>query len=109
MCAALSFNSPTRDLGLVELQAVARPAEGIGQDDVRAGIDEGALQIGDALRMIGVPQLRRIPRLQAALEQIAAGRPVREQPRPLAPSSDVSRSVMAAILAWPHLRGRRTA
>jgi hypothetical protein len=33
--------------------------------------------------MIGIPKLGCIPGLQAALEQIAADRAVREQPRPL--------------------------
>ncbi len=67
----------------MKLQPVARPAEGVRQDDVRPGVDEGALQIADAPRMIGIPQLGGISRLQPAFEQIAARRAVGEEPRPL--------------------------
>ena len=55
-------------------------AEGIREDDVRASFDEGAVQVGDALWMLDVPQFRRVARLQAAIEQIAAGGAVSQQP-----------------------------
>ena len=57
---------------VMQLEAKARAAEGIGQDDVGARIDEGALQIADPVRMRDVPQLRRFAGLEAALEQVAA-------------------------------------
>jgi hypothetical protein len=66
----------------VELQAVARTAERVRENDVRAGVDEGAMQVGNALRMIGIPKLGRVSGLQAAFEQIAADRTVGEKPRP---------------------------
>ena len=64
----------------MKLEAVTSAAERVRQDDVRAGLDEGALELRNALRMIYVPELRRIARLQAAIEQIAAGRSVGQQP-----------------------------
>ena len=67
------------------------------------GIDEGALQFGDALRMIGIPQLGRIARLQATFEQIAAGRAVGEQPRSFGQQRGESIS-HGWILAWPRPR-----
>ena len=69
--------------GIVQFQAVTGAAEGVGQNDVRAGIHEVALELRDALGVRAVPKLRRIARLQPEIEQIAAGRAVREQPGPL--------------------------
>jgi hypothetical protein len=41
------------------------------------------MQVSDTLWMLGIPKFGRVARCQAALEQIASGRTVREQPRPL--------------------------
>ena len=68
---------------LVQLQPMTRAAEAVGQNDVRAGLHEGALQLRYPLGMRGIPELRCVARLQAAVEQIAAGCAVREQPGPL--------------------------
>ncbi len=42
-------------LRLVQLQPVSRAAKTVGQDDVRSGFHEGALQLRDALGMLGIP------------------------------------------------------
>jgi hypothetical protein len=64
----------------VQLQPVPRAAETVRQDDVRSGLHEGAVQFGNPIRMLGIPEFGRIARPQAALEQVAAGGAVGEQP-----------------------------
>ena len=63
----------------MQREAPAVAAEGIGQDDVGAGIDEGLVQREDAIGMLEVPHLRRIAGHQPHLEQIGSGRAVGEQ------------------------------
>ena len=53
---------------LVQLQPMTRAAEAVGQDNVRAGLHERLLQLRYPLGMRGVPQLRCVARLQAAVE-----------------------------------------
>ena len=67
-------------LGLVQLEPVAVAAEGVGQDDVGARLDEAAMQSLHALGMLEVPHFRRVAGDQAHLEQIGAGGAVGEQP-----------------------------
>ena len=43
---------------MMQLQAMARTAEGIGKNDVGTSFNEAAMQIGNAVRMIGIPQFR---------------------------------------------------
>ena len=63
-------------------QPVPRPAERVRQDDIRSCLHEGTVQFGDPFRMFRIPQFGRIARPQAAVEQVTAGRAVREQPWP---------------------------
>ena len=65
-------------LGAVQLQAVAVAAERVRQDDVGAGVDEGAVQLLDALGMLDVPELGRLPRLEPHLEVVRTGGTVGE-------------------------------
>ncbi len=66
-------------LGLVQLQPVAVGAEGVGEDDVGAGVDEGAEQRVDRVGVVEVPKLGRVARRQPGGEEVGAGRPVGEQ------------------------------
>jgi hypothetical protein len=68
---------------LVQLQPIARAAECIGENDVGAGLDESTRQFRDAVGMLAIPQLRRVPGLQASMKQVASGGAVRKQPRAL--------------------------
>jgi hypothetical protein len=61
-------------LGPVQLQSITRSAKAVGQDDVGAGLDEAAMQIGDAVPVLGVPELRRVAGEESRREEIAAGR-----------------------------------
>ena len=69
-------------LEIVQHQPTAIGAEGIGEDDVGAGIDEALVERADRVAMRLVPQLRRIARGEAHVEQVGAGRPVGEERRP---------------------------
>ena len=64
-------------LRLVQLQAIAAAAETVGEDDISAGGDHGAVQVLDAVGMIDVPQFRRI----------AGGSPASNRLVPVAPSA----------------------
>ena len=66
-------------LGAVQFQAVAVAAERVRQDDVGARVDERPVQLLDALGMLRVPELGRLPRLEAHPEVVRAGRAVGEQ------------------------------
>jgi hypothetical protein len=63
----------------VQHQPACVAAEGVGQDDVGAGVDESLVQRPHALRMLEVPGLGRIARRQAHGEKIRAGCAVGEQ------------------------------
>ena len=52
-------------LRVVQLEAMAGAAKGIGEDDVGAGIDEILVQLGDVFRLRLVPKLRRFAGLEA--------------------------------------------
>ncbi|MNL41293.1 hypothetical protein D3C87_1636950 [compost metagenome] len=60
-------------LGMVQLQPVAGAAEGVGQDDVGAGIDEVLVQLGDVLGPGLVPDFRRFAGFEAHREQRGSG------------------------------------
>ncbi len=64
---------------LVQFQAMAGAAEGIGEDDVGAGIDEILMQLDDLFRRGLVPQFRRFTGLEADCEEIGAGRAVSQK------------------------------
>ena len=66
-------------LGVVQFQAMTVTAEGVGEDDVRAGPDELAMQLDDSLRMICDPELGWLTRFETDLEIIRARRPVGEE------------------------------
>ena len=66
-------------LRIVQLQPLARAAEGIGEDDVGAGIDEILVQRRDLFRGRLVPQFRRLAGFQPHVEQVGAGRAVGQQ------------------------------
>lgn len=68
-------------LGSVQLQAMACTTEAVGQDDVRARIDEAPVVRAHVVRLIDVPQLRRLARLQAKFEQVGPGPAVGEEHR----------------------------
>ena len=55
-------------------------AECIGQDDVRPGGDEAAVQVAHPFGMLEVPHFRRIARFQAHLEVIGAGGAIGQEP-----------------------------
>ena len=65
----------------MQLEPITRATKTVGQDDVCARVDKAAVQRSDAIGMLEIPQLRRITRDQADVEQVAAGGPVGEQPR----------------------------
>ena len=67
-------------LGAVQLQPVGGAAEGVGEDDVRAGVDEGAVVAHHIVRALQVPELRRVAVLQAHGEEVGAGCTVGQQP-----------------------------
>ena len=60
-------------LGVVQLEAVAIAAKGVGQDDVAAGIDEILMQLADVLRLFIIPEFRRMAGGKPHLEQGGAG------------------------------------
>ena len=66
-------------LEIVQHQPAAIGAEGIGEDDVGAGIDEALVERTDRVAVRLVPQLRRIARGEAHVEQVRARRPVSEE------------------------------
>ena len=47
-------------LGLVQLQAVLGATKAVGQDDVGTGVDKTLVQLGNAVRVLGVPQFGRV-------------------------------------------------
>ena len=67
-------------LRIVELQAMAVAAEGIGEDDVRACLDEAAVQRAHPFRMIEIPHFRGVARFETHLEVIRARGPIGQQP-----------------------------
>ena len=66
-------------LRMMQLQPVAGAAEGVGEDDVGAGVDEILVQAGDRLGRGLVQQFRRLAGLQPHGEQIGAGGAIGEQ------------------------------
>ena len=63
----------------MQREAAAISAKAVGQDDVRAGVDESLMQRPDAVGMSVVPQLRALAGGQAHREQVRSGRAVGEQ------------------------------
>jgi hypothetical protein len=59
-------------LRAVQRHPVAVAAEGVGQDDVGPGLGHAAVKRRDPVRMIDIPQLRRIAGHQPCLEQVGA-------------------------------------
>ncbi len=66
-------------VGLVQGEAPTVAAEGVGQDDIGAGIDEHLVERLDTVGMLLVPDLRRVAGRQAHVEQIGAGGAVGQQ------------------------------
>ena len=71
--------SKTRSFGLVQLQPRRVGAERVGEDDVGAGLDERAVEAGDRLRPLDVPEVRRIAGGEPRREEVGAGRAVGEE------------------------------
>ena len=66
-------------LSVVQLQAMTIATKRVREDDVGAGVDELLMEPDDTIRMIGDPELRWFTRLEADLEEVGAGGPVREE------------------------------
>ena len=66
-------------LGAVQLETVAIAAEGVGQDDVGAGIDELLMQVTHLFGMIGIPELGRIAGTETTFEVVGARCAVSQQ------------------------------
>ena len=77
--AARLASSYDAALGLVQLEAMAVAAEGVGEDDVGAGIDELLMQRAHLVGLIDVPELRRVACTEPAFEVVGARRPVGQQ------------------------------
>ena len=75
---AVQFAHPV--LGAVQFQARRIAAERIGQKQVRSGIDRAAIQRADLLGLVHVPQLRRVARAEAHVEQVGAGGAISQKP-----------------------------
>ena len=73
--------SRTRSCGIVQLEPVAVAAEGVGEDDIGAGLDEAAMQCAHAFGMLDIPHFRRVAGDETHLEIIGAGGPIGEKPR----------------------------
>ncbi len=65
-------------LRVVQLQPMAVPAERVRQDEVGTGVDERPVQLLDALGMVHVPKLGRLPGLETHQEVVRARRAVGE-------------------------------
>jgi len=57
----------------VQFEAVPVAAEGVGENDFRAGLDETAVQAQDLAGLIDVPEFRRFARAQPGQHVIGAG------------------------------------
>ena len=69
-------------LGLMQFEPLAGAAEAVGEDDVGAGLDEAAMDRGDAVGLENVPELRAVARGEAQREQAGAHAAVRQQHGP---------------------------
>src|SRR6266545_1097024 len=67
-------------LSIMKLEPVAAAAKGVGENNVGAGRDETAMERAHAVRMLEIPQLRRIAGDQPHLEIIGSGGTVGEEP-----------------------------
>ena len=56
----------------MKLQSVSVSAKRVGENDVRAGLHVGAVDTPDAVRMIHVPDLGRVPGGQAGREELGS-------------------------------------
>jgi len=65
----------------VKFKPATVAAERVGEYQVGAGVDKRAVQRQYALRMVQIPQLRRIAGLQTHGKQVGAGRAVGEKKR----------------------------
>jgi hypothetical protein len=66
-------------LGLVQLEAVRVAPEGVGEDEVGAGVDEALVQALHPLGVIDRPELGRLTRGEALHEVVGARGAVGEQ------------------------------
>ena len=66
-------------LGPVQFQPVTVATEGVGQDDVGAGIDELLVQRAHSVGVVGVPELRRVARTQTTFEVVRSCGAIGEQ------------------------------
>ena len=67
-------------LRVVELEPVHSAAKAVGQNNVSPCVHKILVQFGDAIRVLGVPELRRVARHQADIEQVAAGGTIGQKP-----------------------------
>jgi len=83
MRAAFSFSSATRSSALCSFNRCRVPPKLFVRMMSAPASTKPAVQLRDPIRMLRVPKFGCIARPQTAFEQVAAGRAVREQPRPL--------------------------
>jgi hypothetical protein len=67
-------------LGIVQLQPRRIRPEGVCQKQIAARLDRTGIERDDLRGRVGVPQLRRVARLQPHVEQVGAGRAIGEDP-----------------------------
>ena len=77
--AARCASSPDAGLGAVQGEAVAVAAEGVGQDDVGAGVHEPPVQVLHPVGLVDVPELGCLAGLEPHREVVGAGGAVGEQ------------------------------
>ena len=70
-------------LRAVQFKPVAGTAKAVGQNEVAARVNEGAIMDPHLVRRFKIPDLRGLPVGQAHGEQVGAGGPIRQQPLPL--------------------------
>ncbi len=64
---------------VVELEPEVGAAEGVGQEDVAAGVDVRRVDRADPIGFVDVPRLGRVARLEATGEELGAHRSVDEE------------------------------
>ncbi len=67
-------------LGAVQLQPAGIAAERVGQEDVAARLDRAAVEAADVVRLVEVPELGRLARGEAHVEEVGAGGAIGHQP-----------------------------
>ena len=67
-------------VGLMQRQPPPVAAECVGENDIGTGIDEHLVKRLDPIRMLFVPNLRRVTRHQSHVEQVGTRRTIGEEP-----------------------------